>query len=85
MSVDTIVDLVAVLWAASVVIGVIIGRKKGRPLAGLLLPLFLPGIGLIILRVVPDRATERRMQQEYFQRTVGGQILNELRKMNEKR
>jgi uncharacterized membrane protein YfcA len=57
-------DLTPLIAVAIVcaIAGFRIGQHKGRPLAGLLLGLFLPVIGLVILAFVPATAEARARQ-----------------------
>ncbi len=51
-----LVPVVVVVWALCVVAGYFLGKRKGRPVAGLCLTAILSVVGLVILACWPRRA-----------------------------
>ena len=57
------VFLVAVLGVAPVILGTLIGRRKGRPVIGIVLALILGWIGVIVVAIVPATRAARQQRQ----------------------
>lgn len=55
--------LLAVLGVAPVVAGLLLGRRKGRPVLGIVLALILGWFGVLIAAIIPATRAARQQRQ----------------------
>lgn len=60
------------LWAAPVIVGTIIGAKKGKGGIGFVLSCFLSWIGVIIIALLSDDVKRDQQHQEMIAAVSGG-------------